>query len=95
MKKQYISVPRPIPASPDSMVTTHRGNDVGTGAIVSEPREHVSGIAGHDCNTEWWAPKGTSVATVANRVIDGTIWRHWPEKHCKHPGTHFQLPRQS
>ena len=36
---------------PDSIVTTHRGNDVGTGAAVSEHREHVSGIAGHDCNT--------------------------------------------
>ena len=36
---------------PDSMVTTHRDNDVGTGAVVSEHREHVSEIAGHDCNT--------------------------------------------
>ena len=37
---------------PDSMVTTtHRGNDVGTGAVVAERGKLVSGIAGHDCNT--------------------------------------------
>ena len=36
---------------PDSMVTTHRGNDVGTGAVVAEHGKLVSGIAGHDCNT--------------------------------------------
>ena len=34
---------------PDSMVTTHRDNDVGTGAVVAERGELVSGIAGHDC----------------------------------------------
>ena len=36
---------------PDSMVTTHRGNDVGTGDVVAERGELVSGIAGHNCNT--------------------------------------------
>ena len=46
---------------PYSMVTTHRGNDVGTDAVVAECRELVSGIAGHDCNTEWWAPKGNKI----------------------------------
>ena len=35
---------------PDSMVTTHRGNDVGTGAVVAERGKLVSGIACHNCN---------------------------------------------
>ena len=65
---------------------------MGTGALVAERGELVSRIAGHDCNAGKGGHQKEQVRPQGHR------WYHLEalaEKHFQHPGTHFQLLRQS